>query len=86
MDLSRDFAIYLFAAISIGYGTYSYIKGEITYGPEGGGVEDERTLSGTKAKIVSALLVISGGVLLIDTTVGLYMVVGVVCLPWLLGD
>lgn len=86
MDAGREFAIYLFAAIAIGFGIHGFIKGEITYGPEGGSDEDDRTLSGGKAKLVSVLFAASGGVLLIDATVGMCMLVGVVLLPWLIGD
>ena len=68
MAIGQDVAIYLFAAVAIAYGVYSCVKGEITYGIEGGSSEDDRTLSGRRARLVSALLVVSGLVLFFSST------------------
>jgi hypothetical protein len=76
MTLDDNPLLYLFAVISIGYGIRGFIRGEITYGIEGSDPEDDRTLTGGRAKLVSVLLAASGTVMLLSTTVGLCMVMG----------
>ncbi len=86
MELSRESAMYLFAAVSVCLGVYSLVRGEITFGAEGGDSDDDRILTGNKAKLIGVLLVASGATLVFNATLGFMMLLGTFILPWLIHD
>jgi hypothetical protein len=84
MDMDRESAGLLFAAVAILFGCYGLFKGKITYGPEGGDDSDDRELTGSKATLVSCALIFAGVVTLFSTTYGLCLLVLAVLLPWVI--
>jgi hypothetical protein len=83
MEISRDFAALLVAVVSIGIGAYGIVKGEIAFGGEGS--DSDRLLMGSRARIVSAGLVIAGLALLTGSSWGYLLLLAALLLPRLLG-
>ncbi len=66
------------------FGLYSLAVGKIRYGPGEGSDSDDRELTGLRARIVAAVVVIAGVSLFFSPTVGFLLVILAISLPWLI--
>ena len=82
MDESGTSIFFALAAFAIG--GYGLFKGTLTFNAGEGNSDPGHQLSGRSARIVSAVLVFAGCVLLIDLVVGIVLLLGAIVLAWVL--
>jgi succinate dehydrogenase hydrophobic anchor subunit len=83
MDLSQDMVRLIFMLVLMAFGVHGWITGKITYSYREDD-EDNRTMTGTKAKFISAVTFLSGVSMLFSFTLGLSLMVLIAFLTWLL--
>ena len=84
MNIDRDTAAILFAFAAFVFGGYSLVKGSIAFQFGEADNGDDRSVSGSKARFISVIIIAAGVALLVNATVGFCMLVAALLISSLL--